>query len=491
MDETVLKDLQKLKLTKEEGEEICITSTTQSNLLEECSLSLFGKLLSDRHQNSRALKNTLRTAWKLGSDLRIVDVGNGIMQFKFSSKFQMEWVEKSGPWNFENNLLLLCRWRAGLTSTNIVFTHTPFWVQVWGLPFEFMNEVVGKDIGGTIGNFLEIDKRSWQSDQAKYMRIKVDVQLDKPLRRGGFVSSPESGKHWVYYKYERIPTLCFRCGRIGHDVKHCTVSAVEHETNTQYGDWMRAGWESKWGPSKSRTTSNDGRTATAKGTDVVGMRASANIMGISEPDSLGETNGSNTSPALGSTQGGSSAKNMSSLLLQTADMQDGWDKGENLNLKSMEKAKGSSRDSGIKEISKSSLDPKEDKLDECSSVGQAQELKGKAHEITSPQRQKLDRKCKGVATPSVKGPTSDTQQKKKPSLKKIARQAAQHQTQAFDTKMFNSDVGVGSKRPGTFEYLEVEENRVPKRLFITPSPPHPSPLDDISAVAALQHCREQ
>ena len=158
MDEIVLNDLQKLKLTKEEGEEICITSTNQSNLLEECSLSLFGKLLSDRHQNSRALKNTLKMAWKLGSDLRIVDVGNGILQFKFSSRFQMEWVEKSGLWNFENYLLLLCRWKTGLISTNIVFTHSAFWVQVWGLPFEFMNKEVGKDIRGTIGIFLEVDK---------------------------------------------------------------------------------------------------------------------------------------------------------------------------------------------------------------------------------------------------------------------------------------------------------------------------------------------
>nr|POE53006.1 hypothetical protein CFP56_06867 [Quercus suber] len=195
MDETVLNDLQKLKLTKEEGEEICIISTTQSNLLEECSLSLFGKLLSDRHQNSRAFKNTLKMAWKLGSNLRIVDVGNGIMQFKFNSRFQMKWVKKSGPWNFENNLLLLCRWKAGLTSTNIVFTHSPLWVQVWSLPFEFMNEKVGIDIGGTIGSFLEVDKQSWQSDQAKYMHIKVDVQLDKPLCRGGFVPIPDSGKH--------------------------------------------------------------------------------------------------------------------------------------------------------------------------------------------------------------------------------------------------------------------------------------------------------
>jgi len=46
-------------------------------------------------------------------ELRIVDVGNGILQFKFSSQYQMEWVEKSGHWNFDNNLLLLCRWKKG------------------------------------------------------------------------------------------------------------------------------------------------------------------------------------------------------------------------------------------------------------------------------------------------------------------------------------------------------------------------------------------
>ena len=106
--------------------------------------------------------------------------------------------------------------------------------------------------------------------------------------------------------------------------------------------------------------------------------------------------------------------------------QDGWDKAENLNLKRMEKAKGISRDSSIKEIPQSSLDPRKEKLDEHSTVGQAQEIKGKAHKATSPLRQKLNRKCKGVATPSVQGPTKDTQQKKKPSLKKIARQVAQH-----------------------------------------------------------------
>ena len=68
MEQTILDGQQKLQLTKEEEEEEDIQITTQSkpDLLEECSLSLFGKIQSDRLQNQRALKNTLRSTWKMG-----------------------------------------------------------------------------------------------------------------------------------------------------------------------------------------------------------------------------------------------------------------------------------------------------------------------------------------------------------------------------------------------------------------------------------------
>ena len=97
MDQSILYSLQNLQLTKEEEEAIPITITNNSNLLEECSLSLFGQLLSDRQQNLRALKNTLRSAWKMVSNVRIVEVGNNVLQFKFSSKHQLDWVERCGP----------------------------------------------------------------------------------------------------------------------------------------------------------------------------------------------------------------------------------------------------------------------------------------------------------------------------------------------------------------------------------------------------------
>ena len=236
MDLSILYSLQNLQLIKEEEEAIPITVTNSSDLLEECFLSLFGQLLSNRQQNQRALKSTLRSAWKMGSNIRIVEVGNNILQFKFSPKYQLEWVERCGPCSFDNNLLLLCRWKKGLTSTNISFTHSPFWFQIWGFYFEHMSQEVGEEIGSKLGRFIEVDRRLWQSDQAKFMRVRVNLEIDKPLRRGAYITSSDGERLWLTFKYERLLTVCFICGKLEHDNKHCPMSNDWQSACHQYGD---------------------------------------------------------------------------------------------------------------------------------------------------------------------------------------------------------------------------------------------------------------
>lgn len=79
MEQGIIESLQSLQLTKEKEVDITISTIGRQGLFEECSLSLFGGLLSDRQQNLRALKSMLRMAWKMGSNLRIVEVGNNIL----------------------------------------------------------------------------------------------------------------------------------------------------------------------------------------------------------------------------------------------------------------------------------------------------------------------------------------------------------------------------------------------------------------------------
>lgn len=55
---------------------------------------------------------------------------------------------------------------------------------MWGLPFDLMNKDAGRDIGGGIGNVLEVDCKAIVSYQAQYLQVRMEVPLSKPLHRG-------------------------------------------------------------------------------------------------------------------------------------------------------------------------------------------------------------------------------------------------------------------------------------------------------------------
>ena len=103
MDSDFVQKLQNIKLTEDEGVVIRVGIVHRDRMLEECSLSLLGRFLTNRPFNQHVAKTLLRSVWKMGSDIRIVDVGDGVFQFKFSMESQLKWVLANGPWSFEDH----------------------------------------------------------------------------------------------------------------------------------------------------------------------------------------------------------------------------------------------------------------------------------------------------------------------------------------------------------------------------------------------------
>ena len=66
-------------MTEEEGEAITVCSNHCEKILEECSLSLIGRFNMAKPINLRAAKNLLRGIWKFTQDLKITDVGEGLI----------------------------------------------------------------------------------------------------------------------------------------------------------------------------------------------------------------------------------------------------------------------------------------------------------------------------------------------------------------------------------------------------------------------------
>uniref|UniRef100_A0A803MDE5 CCHC-type domain-containing protein n=1 Tax=Chenopodium quinoa TaxID=63459 RepID=A0A803MDE5_CHEQI len=75
------------------------------------------------------------------------------------------------------------------------------------------------------------------------MRVKVQVNIAKPLRRGMKVAVESGCTKWIGFKYERLGDFCYYCGQIGHTDKDCEEKeggVGESPVVFQYGPFLTA-----------------------------------------------------------------------------------------------------------------------------------------------------------------------------------------------------------------------------------------------------------
>ena len=65
--------------------------------------------------------------------MQILEVGLNLFQFKFQFEFELNRVLKGGPWSFDNQLLMLTKWKKGRTVSNVKLDCAFLWIQIWGL----------------------------------------------------------------------------------------------------------------------------------------------------------------------------------------------------------------------------------------------------------------------------------------------------------------------------------------------------------------------
>jgi len=130
-----------------------------------------------------------------------------------------------------------------MNANNVRLNHASLWLQIWGAPFDMVSPKVATEVGGRLGNVVEVEKRRKLDDPSIFMRVKIALPISKPLRQGGFLAGMDGARHWVTFKYERLPMLCHYCGVLGHDLRHCASyfapSKQGAEAELQYGDWLK------------------------------------------------------------------------------------------------------------------------------------------------------------------------------------------------------------------------------------------------------------
>lgn len=113
------------------------------------------------------------------------------------------------------------------TLDELEFFFTPMLVQVSQLPLGMMNSDTAEAIGDEIGEFMDVDTDDGRKAVGRFLRIKVRIDIRKPLMRGVMVIVDSIGsERWCPMAYEHLPDFCYICGLMGHIDKLCDVEWV-------------------------------------------------------------------------------------------------------------------------------------------------------------------------------------------------------------------------------------------------------------------------
>ncbi|TVU24351.1 hypothetical protein EJB05_26783, partial [Eragrostis curvula] len=129
-------------------------------------------------------------------------------------------VLRGGPWIHKGDALIVVPYDGKTRPSEVDLDVIPIWVQVYDLPGVMLNKDMGKALGEKLGKFIEVHLDDGDIAAGKFMRIKVALPLNKPLKP--WLELKLNGKICQFkLKYEKVPHFCFRCGRMGHAGGEC------------------------------------------------------------------------------------------------------------------------------------------------------------------------------------------------------------------------------------------------------------------------------
>ncbi|MFQ6643583.1 hypothetical protein Gotur_018736 [Gossypium turneri] len=123
------------------------------------------------------------------------------------------------------------------------FWLSPFWLRVYNFPIELMACQAAIDVGNALGELIIIDWKDRFGGWTEFIKLKVKINVSKPLRKVVKLVDKEGVEIIGVIKYERLLEFCYVCGLIGHSIKTCKnkMDGVGlNEQNLQYESWLRA-----------------------------------------------------------------------------------------------------------------------------------------------------------------------------------------------------------------------------------------------------------
>lgn len=237
-----MKNWKSLSLTMREDHEIDLRDKEKESLLslDNVKLCIVAKVMLQKKINTDAFRAVMISIWKIHNATRIENAGDNVFVIQFRSFLENARVLADGPWTFDRALIILNSPNDFESINSLVFSHTQIWIQIHNVPFKYLTRDMAQNLGEIVGSVIEIDCDENDVWTGPFMRLRVTIDINKPLRRGLKLRIDIADVVWCPIFYEKLPDFCHNCGIIGHTHRECQVISGEDHSSAGYGEWMRA-----------------------------------------------------------------------------------------------------------------------------------------------------------------------------------------------------------------------------------------------------------
>ncbi|XP_062099844.1 uncharacterized protein LOC133805696 [Humulus lupulus] len=202
---------------------------------------LVGHFLTKRIIDFQQMQHMMVAFWRPGRGMYVKELENNLYLFQFYHEVDIRRVIEGSPWTFDRMQLVFECLKEGDNPRQITLNRLDIWVQIHDLQPSLMSERVVKDVGNSVVTFVESDPNNFTGVRRVYLRVRVKLNNDIPIKRRMKIRKSGSDWFWVTFKYEYIPTFCFICGIIGHSKRFCDklFDTPLEQIVKPYGAWMR------------------------------------------------------------------------------------------------------------------------------------------------------------------------------------------------------------------------------------------------------------
>lgn len=230
------KHLEGMKLHGEEEEDLDFSEDFEELVKEVRWLALFTVHTTEPFSHA-ALFSALRSAWAAAKEVTFKAREPNLFVVQFHCLGDWTRVMDGRPWLFRGAAIVMEEYDGYSNVKAYKLDKIPIWSRIQGVPEMLMKKKgLADKVAKKVGETITVQVNDGKINSTPYPRARVWLDLNKPLVRMVPITLKE--RMLCLVQYEKLPSFCFYCGCLGHEVAECGDGVHPKET-CEWGDWLR------------------------------------------------------------------------------------------------------------------------------------------------------------------------------------------------------------------------------------------------------------